>query len=69
MATKQTTTESNFYKNLLAHALKQFNDIEKITKAYIINKQVYAIDYLRKDGINSFAANTFDAEIVIIVKN
>jgi hypothetical protein len=68
MATKQTTTESTFYKNLLAHSSKQFKDIQKITKAYIINKQVYAIDYLRKDGINSFASNTFDADIVVIVK-
>ena len=68
MTTKQTTTESNFYKNLLADSSNQFKDIQKITKAYIINKQVYAIDYLRTDGINSFAANTFDADVVIIIK-
>ena len=68
MATKQTNTETTFYKYLLGHCQKQFNDIQKITRVYITDKKVFAIDYLKKDGTNSFASNTFDADIVVIVK-
>jgi hypothetical protein len=68
MKTKQTNIHTIFYNNLLAHCLKQYKDINKITKAYIINNQVYAIDYISTNGINSIASNTFDAEVVIHVK-
>jgi hypothetical protein len=68
MATKQTNTETTFYKYLLGHCQKQYNDIQKITRVYITDKKVFAIDYIKTDGTNSFASNTFDADIVVIVK-
>ena len=66
METKTKKKESRFYKDLLAHCDKQYNNIKVIRKAYIIENKVFAIDYLSIGGLESLATNTAKAESIII---
>ena len=65
------TTSKNFAKNsktynaLVAHCNKQYKNVAEITKAYIIDGKVYAIDYISTSGNQSIASNTAIAESVI----
>jgi hypothetical protein len=65
------TTSKNFAKNsktynaLVAHCNKQYKNVAEITKAYIVDGQVYAIDYISTSGNQQIASNTAIAESVI----
>ncbi len=65
MNTKVKTTESNIYKSLLNHCKKQYNDIKTITKAYLKENKVFAIEYIRTDGIKSIPSNIIDCDNII----
>lgn len=66
MTTQTKSTNGKFYANLLNHCQKQYKNVDKINRAYVENGQVYAIDYLRTDGVQSIASNTAIADSVII---
>jgi hypothetical protein len=56
---------TNLYAKLFIHCQKQYKNIASIDKAYILNGQVYAIDYLTTNGVVSIASNTAIAEKII----
>ena len=53
------------YQRLFEHCQKQYKNISTIKKAYIENNQVFGIDYITKNGLNSIACDTFKADKVI----
>ena len=66
MTTQTKSTNGKFYAKLLTHCQKQYKNVDKINKAYVENGQVYAIDFLRTDGVQSIASNTAIADSIII---
>jgi hypothetical protein len=71
MENKQNNTQKiggKFYNNLLSHCSKQYKHIALISKAYVINGQVYAIDYSDATGMEHIASNTAIAERIITFK-
>lgn len=65
MTTKKSPIGSQFYKNLFDHCQKQYGNIAKIRKAYVKNKQVFGIDYIATNNVESLCSGTFDADAVI----
>lgn len=65
MNTETKPTNSKLYKNLFNHCQKQYKDIATITKAYLQNKQVFAIEYIKTNGVKSLASNILDCDTVI----
>jgi hypothetical protein len=59
---------TSLYTKLFTHCQKQYKNIAAIHKAYIINGQVYAIDYVNTNGINCISSNTAIAEKIISFK-
>lgn len=56
-----------FYNALLEHCSKQYKNIGTIKTAYIVNNQVYAIDYIDHKGIMSIPngiANVISDKII-----
>lgn len=70
MKNAQNTSQSiggQFYNALFAHCSKQYKNIAIIKTAYIVNKQVYAIDYIDHKGIMSISngvANVISDKII-----
>lgn len=62
---KNVQKMSKFYNNLLAHCNKQYKNVAQINKAYIVNGQVFGIDYISTDGLECLSSNTAIAESVI----
>jgi hypothetical protein len=56
---------TSIYAKLFTHCQNQYKNIASIEKAYIVNGQVYAIDYLTTNGVVSIASNTAIAEKII----
>jgi len=65
MENKEVKKESKLYRNLLLHCKKQYNNIDVIKKAYLIENKVFAIDYISIGGLKSLATNTVQATSVI----
>lgn len=65
---KTLSKNGQMYSKLFSHCQKQYKNIESILTAYIENGQVYAIDYISKDGVNHIASNTAIAENIINFK-
>jgi thiamine kinase-like enzyme len=66
MKTVTKKKESRFYKDLLTHCDKTYNNILFIRKAYLIENKVFSIDYVSIGGLESLATNTAKAESIII---
>ena len=70
MQNEQNNTKSiggKFYNALFAHCSKQYKNIATIKTAYIVNNQVYAIDYIDHKGIMSISngiANVISDKII-----
>lgn len=65
MENKEVKKESRFYRELLLHCNRQYNNISVIKKAYLIENKVFAIDYISIGGLKSLATNTVEATSVI----
>ena len=60
MKNEQNNTQKiggKFYNALLAHCSKQYKNIATIQTAYIVNKQVWSIDYIDHKGILNITRN------------
>ena len=68
MKTTVLSKNSKNYTALFNHANKQYKNIDTILVAYIVEGQVYAIDYINTDGITSLAQNTCEASQIIKFK-
>jgi hypothetical protein len=65
MNTATQKTNGKLYQSLLAHCQKQYKDIQVIEKAYMLNGQVFGIDYTSTSGQTKIACATYKADKVI----
>ena len=66
MTHTEISNSSKMYNRLFNHCQKQYKNVKEIQKAYIINNQVFAIQYLTTCNIVSIPSNTHDADKVVI---
>ena len=65
MNTQAKKLNGKTYNSLFNHCQKQYKNIATITKAYVINKQVVAIEFITVAGVKSLPSNIIDCETVI----